>query len=191
MDAATQYALAYALTTTAGLRGFLTLFAASVAAHYHVIHPSAGFTWLGADGTLIVLGIFALLELTADKFPVVDHALHTISFALRPVAAAILVGGTVNTSTPGELVGLMAAGALNALVVHSSSATARAASTATTFGLANPALSIVEDVVAIGGLIVTFAYPILAGILSLILVITLIVIGRRMYLNLSRPVSGA
>lgn len=184
MDAATQYALAYALTTTAGLRGFLTLFAASVAAHYHVIHPSPGFMWLGADGTVLVLGAFALLEIAADKFPVVDHALHTISFALRPVAAAILVGGTVNTSTPGGLVGLMVAGALNALVVHSSSATARAASSATTFGLANPALSIIEDVIAIGGLIVTFAYPILAAILSLAVVITLIVIGRRAYLRI-------
>ncbi|HME80605.1 MAG TPA: DUF4126 domain-containing protein [Candidatus Eremiobacteraceae bacterium] len=181
MDTTTQYALAYALTTTAGLRGFLTLFAASVAAHYHLIHPSAGFMWLGADGTVIVLGVFALLELAADKIPVVDHALHAVSFAARPVAAAILVGGTVNTSSPGELAGLMAAGALNALVVHTSSATARAASSATTLGLANPALSVVEDVIAIGGLIVTFAAPILAAVLALILVISLIVLGRRVY----------
>ena len=181
MDAATQYALAYALTTTAGLRGFLTLFAASVAAHYHWIHPSAGFAWLGADGTVIVLGIFALLELIADKIPAVDHALHTVSFAVRPVAAAILVGGTVNTSNPAELYGLMAAGALNSLVVHGSSAATRAVSTATTFGLANPVISVIEDVLAILGLIVSFIFPILAAILALAFVITLIVIARRVY----------
>ncbi len=181
MDATTQYALAYALTTTAGLRGFLTLFAASVAAHYHVIHPSPAFVWLGADGTVLVLGIFALLEMVADKVPAVDHALHAISFAVRPVAAAILVGGTVNTSSPGELVGLMAAGALNALVVHTSSATARAASSVATFGLANPAISIVEDVLAIGSLVVTFAFPIIAAILALLVVITLIALGWRAY----------
>ena len=188
MDATTQYALAYALTTTAGLRGFLTLFAASVAAHYHVIHPSPTFVWLGADGTVLVLGVFALLEMVADKVPAVDHALHAISFAVRPVAAAILVGGTVNTSSPGELVGLMAAGALNALVVHTSSATARAASSMTTFGLANPAISIVEDVLAIGSLIVTFAFPIIAAILAVLVVITLIALGWRAYAS-SRPAS--
>jgi len=181
MDAATQYALAYALTTTAGLRGFLTLFAASVAAHYHWIHPSAAFAWLGADGTVIVLGIFALLELIADKIPAVDHSLHAFSFAVRPIAAAILVGGTVNTSNSAELYGLMAAGALNSLVVHGSSAATRAVSTATTFGFANPLISVIEDVLTILGLIVSFIFPILAAILALILVITLIVIARRMY----------
>ncbi|MBV8172267.1 MAG: DUF4126 domain-containing protein [Candidatus Eremiobacteraeota bacterium] len=183
MDAATQYALAYALTTTAGLRGFLTLFAASVAAHYHVIHPSPAFLWLGDTGTVIVLGVFALLELAADKLPVLDHALHAVSFAARPVAAAILVGGTVNTSSPGELAGLMVAGALNTLVVHTSSATARAASSATTLGIANPALSIIEDVIAIGGLILSFAAPILAAILALIFVVCLILIGRRLWMT--------
>src|SRR5215470_24377 len=146
MDAAGQFALAYSLTTTAGLRGFLTLFAASVAAHYHWIHPSAAFAWLGADGTVIVLGIFALLELIADKIPAVDHSLHAVSFAVRPIAAAILVGGTVNTSNSAELYGLMAAGALNSLVVHGSSAATRAVSTATTFGFANPLISVIEDV---------------------------------------------
>jgi uncharacterized membrane protein len=183
MDAAAQYALAYALTTTAGLRGFLTLFAASVAAHYHWIHPSAGFAWLGADGTVIVLGVFALLEMVADKVPAVDHALHAISFAARPLAAAVLVGGTVNTSNAAELYGLMAAGALNSLVVHSSSAATRAASSATTFGLANPLISVVEDVLTIIGLVVSFAFPILAAILALILVIALIVTAYRIYQN--------
>lgn len=179
MDAATQYALAYALTTTAGLRGFLTLFAAAAAAHFHIIHPSLGFAWLGSDGAVIVLGVFALLEIAADKLPAIDHALHAVSFAVRPAAAAILVGGTVNTGSPAELYALMAAGALNALVVHSSSATARAASSATTFGAANPVISIVEDIIAIGGIIVAFAYPILAAILALIFVITLIWAMRR------------
>jgi uncharacterized membrane protein len=183
MDAAAQYALAYALTTTAGLRGFLTLFAASVAAHYHWIHPSAGFAWLGADGTVIVLGVFALLEMVADKVPAVDHTLHAISFAARPLAAAVLVGGTVNTSNAAELYGLMAAGALNSLVVHSSSAATRAASSATTFGLANPLISVVEDVLTIIGLVVSFAFPILAAILALILVIALIVTAYRIYQN--------
>ncbi len=187
MDAGTQYALAYALTTTAGLRGFLTLFAASVAAHYHWIHPSAGFLWLGASGTVVVLGIFALIELVADKVPWLDNALHTIAFAVRPVAAAILVGGTIDTSNSGALYGLMAAGALNALVVHGTSAAARATSTATTLGAANPALSVLEDLIAFAGLIVAFAYPILAAVLSLLLVITLIWTARRLYTHVRGP----
>src|SRR3984893_6661392 len=115
MDATGQFALAYALTTTAGLRGFLTLFAASVAAHYHWIHPSGAFAWLASDTATVILGIFALVELIADKIPAVDHALHAVSFAARPLAGAILVGGTIHTENAGMLYTLMTLGALNSL----------------------------------------------------------------------------
>jgi uncharacterized membrane protein len=177
MDATGQYALAYALTTTAGLRGFLTLFAASIAAHYHWIHPTGSFAWLASDTATIVLGVFALLELVADKVPVVDHALHAISFAVRPVAAAILVGSTVHTDSPGTLYTLMALGALNAFVVNGSSATARAASTLSTFGAANAPISAGEDATAIFGIVLAFLHPYIAAILAGVLVLVLLMVA--------------
>jgi uncharacterized membrane protein len=176
MDAMGQYALAYALTTTAGLRGFLTLFAASVAAHYHFIHPSGGFAWLASDAATVVLGVFALLEMIADKVPAVDHALHAVSFAARPLAGAILVGGTVHPDSAGTLYTLMALGALNSLIVHSSSASARAASTMTTFATANAPISVGEDVTAIFGIVLAFLHPYIAAILAALFVMTLIVV---------------
>jgi uncharacterized membrane protein len=177
MDASGQFALAYALTTTAGLRGFLTLFAASVASHYGWIHPAGPFAWLGATSTTVVLGVFALLEILADKVPVVDHALHAVSFAVRPLAGAILVGSTIHTDNPGTLYTLMALGALNSLIVHSSSAAARAASTIGTLGAANTPISAGEDATAVGGIILAFLHPYLAAILAAIGVFVLIVIA--------------
>ena len=176
MDAAGQYALAYALTTTAGLRGFLTLFAASVAAHYHVIHPAGAFSWLASDTATVVLGVFALLELGADKVPALDNALHAVSFAVRPLAGAILVGSTVQTQNPGTLYTAMAIGALNTLIVHSSSAAARAASTVSTFGAANTPISAGEDATSIVGILLAFLHPYVAAILAALFVMTLIVI---------------
>src|SRR5215469_5204374 len=141
LDATTQYALAYALTTTAGLRGFLTLLAASLAIHLGWIHPSAAYAWLGSDAATIVIAIFAVLEILADKIPVVDHAMQTLYFVARPVAAAMLVGATLHPDNATELYAMMAAGGLNALVVHGSVSTARVASTAVTAGIGNMALS--------------------------------------------------
>jgi uncharacterized membrane protein len=177
MDATGQYALAYALTTTAGLRGFLTLFAASVAAHYHLIHPAGAFAWLGSDAATVVLGVFALLELVADKIPAVDNAMHAVSFVVRPLAGAILVGGTIQTDHAATLYTAMALGALNTLVVHSSSAAARAASTVSTMGAANAPISAGEDATSIFGIILAFLHPYLAAILAAIFVLTLIVIA--------------
>jgi uncharacterized membrane protein len=176
MDASGQFALAYALTTTAGLRGFLTLFAASIAAHYQWIHPSSGFAWLGSDTATTVLGVFALLELLADKVPVVDHALHAVSFAVRPLAGAILVGSTVHTDNSALLYGLMAIGAINSLIVHSSSTAVRAASTVGTFGAANAPISLGEDIGAIGGIIIALFHPYIAAFLAGAFVLTLLAV---------------
>src|SRR5579863_1376366 len=176
MDAASQYALAYALTTTAGLRGFLAMLAASAAIHFGWIHPAAAYDWLGSDQATIVLAIFALLEVVADKVPAVDHALQLASFAIRPVAAAILVGATVHDASPAQTYGMMAVGAINALLVNGSAATVRAGSTITTFGFGNVVLSFVEDVVAFGGITIAFAKPVLAALLAVVFVVTLFVV---------------
>jgi uncharacterized membrane protein len=178
VDATAQYALAYALTTTAGLRGFLTLLVASIAAHLGWIHPSAAFAWLGSDGATIVLAVFAALEVLADKFPGVDHAMHAVYFVVRPVAAAILVGATVHTGSPASLYSMMALGGLNALLVHGSAATARAASSATTVGFGNAGLSIAEDAVTGVGLFLAFTKPLIAAVAALAFVIALVLLAR-------------
>jgi hypothetical protein len=174
----TQYALAYALTTTAGLRGFVTLLAASLAVHLGWIHPSAAFAWLGSDGATIVLVVFSVFEVLADKVPGVDHAMHAVYFVVRPVAAAILVGATVHTDSPAALYGMMAMGGLNALLVHGSAATARAASSATTIGVGNVALSLLEDAIAAVGLVAAFVKPAAAAIGALVFVVLLLFVAR-------------
>lgn len=188
MDPTSQYALAYALTTTAGLRGFLTLLAASLAAHFGWIHPAPAFAWLGTNGALGILGAFAILEILGDKVPALDHALQFVHTAVRPVGAAILVGGTIHTESHAQLYGLMAAGALNALIVHGSSAAARAASTVTTGGIANPVLSVTEDLIAVAAVALSFVLPVLAAILAFLFVLALILFARRVALRLhARP----
>ncbi|HEY5095245.1 MAG TPA: DUF4126 domain-containing protein [Candidatus Eremiobacteraceae bacterium] len=189
MDTTTEYALAFALTTTAGLRGFLALLVASLAAHAGWIHLNAPYAWLGSDAASIVLAVFAVLEILADKFPVIDNALHVVYFVVRPAAAAILVGGTVHAPNQGELIGLMVLGALNAFVVHGAAAATRAASTAATLGAANPVLSVGEDIVALGGSALAITMPIVAAVLALVLVVLLLVVAGRIRARARRRVA--
>ena len=176
-----QYALAYALTTTAGIRALLPLAAASVAAHFGWLHPSGAFAWLGHAPVMWILIVIAVLEMTADKIPVVDHAMHFVQLASKPVAAAILVGGTTHPHSNEQLVFLMVIGALNALGFHSAVVGARVASTAGTAGLANPVLSIVEDAGSIVGIGLAFVAPVLAAVLALILAVVLMITARAVY----------
>ncbi|HEY1655067.1 MAG TPA: DUF4126 domain-containing protein [Candidatus Tumulicola sp.] len=166
MDAAAQYALAYALTTTAGVRAMLALTAVAVATHFHVIHPPATFGWLGSAPAMWILGALAIVEMLADKVPLLDHVLHFLQIAVKPAAGAILVGGSVHAQSHDLLITLMILGALNALGIHAAIASLRGASTIATGGIANPAVSTAEDAGSIGSLVLGFAAPFVAAALA-------------------------
>ncbi len=181
MDTVTQYALAYALTTSAGIRALLPLAAASFAAHAGWIHPAGQFMWLGHANVMWILIALALLEMGADKIPLIDHAMHFIQIAAKPAAAAILIGGTTHPHGNEELIFLMVIGAINALGIHGAVFATRAASTAGTAGLANPILSVVEDTGSIGTIVLAFVAPVLAAVLALIATILLVVVATAVY----------
>lgn len=172
MDGPTQYALAYALTSTAGLRVFITLAALSLALHWHVLPaPPHQFAWLASDGAMTVLIAAAILDVLGDKIPFVDHglqALHTIS---KPLAGAIVAGTVVQPENDPSLIVLGVLGGANALAVHGLSATARAASTATTGGLGNPVVSVLEDLLAIGAIAAAWFMPVLTAAVILVLTV--------------------
>ncbi len=88
MDPAT-FATAYTLSSSIGIRPFLTLAIASLAMHLGYLHPSPAFAYLGSDGATWLLGGLAVLEFVGDKIPVVDHTLHVLHFATKPIAAAL------------------------------------------------------------------------------------------------------
>ena len=178
MDAATQYALAYALTTTAGVRALLALAGLSFVVHAGWLHAPAGFAWLGSTGAMWALGAVAVAEIVADKVPLLDHAGHVLGVVVKPAAGAVLAGGALHVQSHEALVGLMVLGALNAFGVHAAVASVRAASTATTAGFANPLLSIFEDVSSVVALIVTFLLPFVAAALALCFSIVVVVIAR-------------
>ena len=183
MDAAAQYALAYALSTSAGLRGILTLAVVSIDVHLGVLHPPAAFAWLGSNEVTLALSGVALIEILGDKIPLVDHAFHALQTILKPVAAAILVGGIVHTRSSPELYTLMALGALNALGVHAASAAARGASTALTAGIANPVVSLLEDATSLVMIACAFLAPLFAAAIAILLTLLIVRTTRKIWLR--------
>jgi uncharacterized membrane protein len=178
MDPGAQYAFAYALTTTAGVRALLALAAVAVAAHVGWMHPPGGFEWLGSTAAMWILIGFAAVEIFADKIPFVDHVVHLVQIAGKPAAGAILVGGSVHPQSHEMLIGLMVVGALNALGIHVAVASLRGASTVTTGGIANPAVSLVEDTGAAVALLIAFLAPFAAALLAIVFTIGLVFIVR-------------
>ena len=183
MDSA-GFATAYGLSTSVGLRPFLVLAVASLAMSLGYVHPSHAFAYLGSSGATWLLAGLAILEFAGDKLPVVDNALHAIHFATKPIAAALLVGSIVpgggldGTSIDAATYATMGVAALNALGVHTGVTALRGASTTMTLGLANPLVSLAEDVLALGATTLAFALPYVGAVVALVITIVLLFVAR-------------
>jgi hypothetical protein len=187
------FATAYGLSTSIGLRPFLTLALASLAMHFGYLHPAPAFAFLGTDGATLLLGALALVEFGADKIPVLDHTLHVLHFAVKPVAAAVLVGATVGgTGSPDALdYASMGLGAMNALGVHSGIAALRGASTVTTAGIANPFISLIEDVLAVVAALCAILLPIVGAAVAIAATLAVVWLARRVFVAARRSRTAA
>jgi hypothetical protein len=185
----TSFATAYALSTSIGLRPFLTLAIASLAMHFGYLHPSHSFAFMSTDGATVLLAVLAVLEFAGDKIPVVDHTLHVLHIATKPIAAALLVGSALPDLGPGDAVtyALMGAGAANALGIHAGIAALRGASTVTTAGFGNPIVSTIEDVAALVATALAFFAPFVGALVAVALTVLIAIVARNVVRAASRP----
>lgn len=177
MDALSAAAFGVVLAATAGLRAFLPVFSASLAAWLTDLPLPDNLTWLEKPETVLIFGMATLLEILGDKVPIVDHALDSVQVLTKPVLAATPF---LYQLSPEYSVGIgILLGAPLALGVHSAKATARLGSTATTGGLGNPVLSVVEDVAAVASIILGFLAPLLALVLMAVTIFFIVRVALR------------
>jgi hypothetical protein len=93
--------------------------------------------------------VLFLTEFVADKIPVVDHLWNLLQTLLRPVVGAMLTLAAVPEASPVPRIVLALAGASATLATHVAKSTTRLTSTAATRGLAQFALSLAEDAIAV------------------------------------------
>ena len=168
--------LGIGLAASSGLRTFLPLLILGLAARFHFLPNQLAptFAWLSTDLALVALGIATLVETLGDKVPAIDHFLDVVGTISRPLAGTLAAAAVLNTGDPttSTLLGIVV-GAPLALGVHAAKAGTRGASSATTMGIGNPILSVLEDVAALFmGLIAVFApflVPIILVLMGLLL----------------------
>jgi len=152
VDLLQSIALGISLAACAGLRAWLPLFAVGISVRLGVLPSADSFRFLGSNTALTVFAIATVIELLADKIPVVDHALDLLSTFLKPVAGMVLAASvmwTVDDPIVALALGVMV-GAPASLVPHTAKATLRGVLSPLTAGLAAPILSTLEDVIAFG-----------------------------------------
>jgi hypothetical protein len=176
-----QVSLGIALAASAGLRAFLPPLVVGLAARSGWVTLPEGFAWLASTPSLIVFGVACAVEIAGDKIPIVDHLLDAVATVVKPVAGAFVMLTVVADWSPLYLavVWIICGGSL-AAAVHAARANLRLLSTATTGGIANPVLSVTEDLGAISTVTVAFVFPVLAAVLVLAALVGLVVLALRL-----------
>ncbi|MBK5255098.1 MAG: DUF4126 domain-containing protein [Vicinamibacteria bacterium] len=174
VDLLQSIALGIALAACAGLRAWLPLFAVGLSVRFGVLPLGDSFLFLGSNTALTVFLIATIVELIADKIPVVDHALDTLSTFLKPVAGMVLAASvlwTVDDPIVALALGAMV-GTPASLLPHTAKATVRGVLSPITAGLAAPILSVIEDVIAFGLVALAILAPLVvaAGVVLFALV---------------------
>lgn len=173
-----------ALAAPAGLNAYIPLLALALAQYFGWVHLSQPYDLIGAWWAIVVIAVLLVVEVAADKIPLVDHVNDAIQTVVRPA-----VGGLVAVSASGQgqlSPWLLLAGILVAGGVHSVKATARPVVNVSTVGVGTPVVSTVEDVGASIISVLALAAPVVAVILVVALLIAAALAIRRLRIRWRR-----
>ncbi len=164
---------AFGLSASAGLNAYIPLLVVGVIAHYtDWISLNSPWDLLANPWVLIVLGILVIIEMLADKIPVVNHINDAIQTFVRPTAGAIAFAASAKVITDVHPVLALICGLLVAGSVHVVKAVAvRPAVTATTGGVGNVPVSVAEDIISTIMSILAIVIPIMVAIMLILMVV--------------------
>jgi len=172
MDSATIFSilLGIGLAASVGFRIFVPLFALSIASYYNIIPLNESWQWINSMPAIITLGLATIVEIVAYLVPWLDNLLDSIAIPLAAVAGTAVMLSTAAGLDPVVTWSLaIIAGGGTATAIKTSTATTRLTSTATTGGIANPIVSVVETSSSIVMSILALIAPVLAIILVIII----------------------
>lgn len=162
IEAFSNITTAFGLSASAGLNAYLPLLVVALTAKYtNMLQLNEPWDVLTNWWVIGVLVVLLLIEMTVDKIPAVDSLNDVVQTVGRPVAGAILFAS--GSGAVGDLHPVLAfiAGLILAGSVHAVKSVARPAVTATTGGMGNWLVSIIEDILALIGAILAILVPII------------------------------
>ena len=161
---------AFGLAASAGLNAYIPLLVVSLLARYtNLIELNSPWDTLTSPWVIGLLVVLLSIEFFADKAPAVNHLNDAIQTFVRPAAGAIVFAASSGVVSEVHPVLAMGLGILVAGTIHTVKAAAvRPAVTATTGGVGNVPVSILEDVVSTTLSILAVVIPILIGMVVIL-----------------------
>ena len=183
--------LALGSAWTSGINLYATVAVLGLLEHYKFARLPGGLHVL--DNWLIIgvaLALYAV-EFFADKIPYVDtvwDAVHT--FIRVPAGAVIAAAATSDINPTVQVIALLTGGGL-ALSTHGTKATVRAAANASPEPVTNWLLSLAEDVIAVGAVVLSVLHPIVILVVIAIFLLILVWVLPKVVRRIRRMAAAA
>ncbi|MGH9901638.1 MAG: DUF4126 domain-containing protein [Pyrinomonadaceae bacterium] len=184
--------LAFGAAWTSGINLYATVAVLGLLQRYELVGPLPG--GLDALNNPWVIGVALFLyavEFVADKIPYVDSvwdAVHT--FIRVPAGAIIALSATADLDPAVRVIALLLGGSL-ALSTHGTKATARAAANVSPEPVSNWTLSLIEDVFAVGALVLAVFHPVVILVVIFIFLLVLTWILPKVVRRVRRMIAAA
>ncbi len=164
------------VSAPAGFNAYLALLLVGFGDRVGWITLAAPYDALSSAPALVILVVMLTVEIVADKVPAVDSVNDLIGTVVRPASGAAIFAGTNQSLTETAPVAALLLGALGAGGLHAFKAGTRPIWTASTGGLANPVVSVFEDLF-VGATVVLGMLAAPIGIAVLLITLILLVYG--------------
>jgi hypothetical protein len=159
---------------TSGINLYATVAMLGLLQHYGLVSRLPGGLHVLDNWWIIGVALFLYaIEFVADKIPYVDSvwdAVHT--FIRVPAGAIIALSATAELDPTVRIIALLIGGTL-ALSTHGTKATLRAAANTSPEPVTNWTLSLVEDVFAIGAVVLAVLHPVVILVVIFIFLLIL------------------
>ena len=184
MDQLKLLGVALGLACLAGLNLYLTVFVTGLAIQQHWIVLGPAYQSLAVLAHPLVLwiaGTLYVLEFFADKIPWVDTAWDTVHTLIRPIGGALLAIRVLGETTPAFDVAIALAAGGASFVTHSAKASSRLVANASPEPFSNVGLSLLEDVVVLGGLALIHYNPLWALAVSVLFLAVILYFAPKIF----------
>lgn len=189
------------LAIAAGLNAYVPLLVLGLSGRFlDFVELPAAWAWLSNEWVLVILGVLLVIELIADKVPVVDTVNDWLQTVVRPAAGGIAFGTGSATETavvtdPAAFFSSnawvpIAIGVVLALATHAAKALSRPVLNAATAGIAAPVVSTAEDLSSVALSLLAILLPVLVIIAVIALVVLAVSTMRRMRRRRAADASG-
>src|SRR4051812_45146104 len=162
-----------------GINLYATVVTLGLLQRFHLAHLPGDLDFIQQWWVIAVAGCLFVIEFAADKIPVVDSVWDAVHTFIRVPAGAVLAASAFAGFSPEvRLVALLAGGGV-ALTSHGAKAATRLAANTSPEPFSNIALSLLEDLVAVGASVLMAFHPlVILGVVAAFLV-SAVWLGRR------------